>query len=129
VVTTRGITLPEPRAPYEEPAPESTRRPAPYAEQPEPRQPAERASAFAPGDEQAFSERWAAIASAFIDSPRIAVAQADELIAEVIDRMLQAFNDERAALHRSLEDATLSTEELRLALRRYRALFDRILVL
>lgn len=132
VVTSRGVTLSGPHDAHEEPAPESTRRPAVGAERHE--LPAEtgleeRISVLATEEARALEERWRSIASAFVDAPRSAVAQADELTGDLIERVMQALSDERATLHAALEDASLSTEELRQALRRYRTLFERLLPL
>jgi hypothetical protein len=139
VVTTRGTTPPEPRTTNEESPPESIQRELPRPEGsrerglPTPIEESEpwlteRPPAFDPEEAEELSGRWTEIASAFIDSPRIAVAQADELVGEVIERLMKVFNDERAMLHRALEDGSLTTEDLRLALRRYHALFDRVLI-
>ena len=76
---------------------------------------------------RALAERWRALQGGFIESPCAAVEQADELLAVMIQRVLQGIAEERASLREALQDAALSTEELRLALRRYRALFDRLL--
>lgn len=80
-----------------------------------------------PDEARALTERWRALQGSFIESPRAAVEQADELLGAMIQRVLQGMSEERASLREALQDAALSTEELRLALRRYRALFDRLL--
>ncbi|MCZ7567734.1 MAG: hypothetical protein M5U01_03935 [Ardenticatenaceae bacterium] len=77
---------------------------------------------------QAFRSRWDAIQTGFVDEPRQAVEQADALVAEVMKRLAEVFADERANLetHWSRGD-DVDTEDLRLALRRYRSFFDRLL--
>lgn len=75
-----------------------------------------------------FRSRWGAIQTGFVDDPGGAVRQADELVAAVMKRLVEVFADQRANLEQvwaKRDDA--STEELRVALRRYRAFFDRLL--
>ncbi|HEV8440536.1 MAG TPA: hypothetical protein VGT40_20800 [Methylomirabilota bacterium] len=81
------------------------------------------------GDEGGrFRDRWAGIQAGFVDDPRRAVEQADGLVAEVMQRLAQVFADERAKLEGQWSRGNdISTEDLRLALRRYRGFFDRLL--
>src|SRR6266576_3918603 len=74
---------------------------------------------FAGADATQFRERWTDIQASFVDDPRHAVEQADTLVAEVMQRLAQAFADERKTLEQQWDrgDDT-ETEELRLALRR-----------
>jgi hypothetical protein len=58
-----------------------------------------------------------------VDDPKKAVREGDELVAQVIKSLAETFAKQRAAL----EGEQGSTEELRLALRRYRSFFDRLL--
>jgi hypothetical protein len=79
---------------------------------------------------QQFRGRWSEIQAGFVDEPRSAVAQADSLVAEVMQRLAQVFADERSRLEHQWDDSgETNTEELRLALRRYRAFFDRLLIM
>ena len=83
---------------------------------------------FGPDESQNFRSRWEKIQIGFVDEPRTSVHQADELVASVIQRLAQVFADERNRLEQGWakgEDA--STEDLRMALQRYRSLFDRLL--
>ena len=75
-----------------------------------------------------FRSRWEAIQTGFVDEPKAAVQEADALVAQVVTRLAQVFSDERGTLEQqwSRGDA-VSTEDLRLALRRYRAFFHRLL--
>lgn len=76
----------------------------------------------------AFQTRWEAIQTAFVDEPRRAVEQADGLVTEVIQRLADTFASERAGLERQWSiGGDVSTEELRLALQRYRSFFKRLL--
>jgi hypothetical protein len=75
-----------------------------------------------------FRERWRELQTAFVDEPRQVVETADGLVAELTRRLVETFAAERAALEsRWGAGAEPSTEELRLALRRYRSFFERLL--
>jgi hypothetical protein len=88
----------------------------------------EREPLFAGADVAQYRSRWSDIQAAFVDEPRRAVEQADELVAELMQRLAQTFADERAALERQWDrDEEVSTEDLRVGLQRYRSFFDRLL--
>lgn len=74
----------------------------------------------------AYTARWDSVKSAFVDDPRDAVAKADGLVGELLDELQQLFADQRRKLEQGLDADTTSTEDLRLALRRYRSFFDRL---
>ena len=77
---------------------------------------------------QDFRSRWGAIQTGFVDNPGGAVMQADELVAAVMKRLAEVFADERANLEQEwAERNDVSTEDLRVAIRRYRSFFDRLL--
>ena len=82
-----------------------------------------------PGDEATgFRSRWEAIQTGFVDEPRAAVEEADALVAQVVTRLAEVFSTERTALeHQWDKGDNISTEDLRIALRRYRSFFDRLL--
>ena len=74
--------------------------------------------------------RWNAIQIEFVDEPRASVEQADALVAEVMKRIAQMFAEERATLDKQWADnEDVSTEDLRVALQRYRSFFHRLLAL
>ena len=76
----------------------------------------------------AYRARWDAIQTAFVDEPRRVVEQADSLVAEVMQRLAETFARERASLeHHWDQGGDVSTEDLRLALQRYRSFFQRLL--
>lgn len=81
---------------------------------------------FQDTDTDRFRNRWRDIQASFVDEPRQAVERADELVAAVTERLTQVFTEERARLEQEFSQGN-STEDLRLALRRYRAFFDRLL--
>ena len=76
-----------------------------------------------------YSRRWDTLKGDFVDEPRRAVAQADALVGEVLDDIQRLFSDQRRDLEQGLDHDQASTEDLRLALRRYRSFFDRLLSL
>lgn len=76
----------------------------------------------------AYQARWDAMQTAFVDNPRRVVEQADSLVAEVMQRLAEMFAQERAHLERQWDQGgDVSTENLRLALQRYRSFFQRLL--
>jgi hypothetical protein len=81
------------------------------------------------GDEGTrLRQRWDLVQAGFVDEPRHAVEEADTLVAEVMQRLAVMFANEREKLEGQWSQGTdISTEDLRQALRRYRAFFDRLL--
>lgn len=80
-------------------------------------------------ESEQFRTRWNEIQGKFVDEPRSAVEQADGLVFEVIELITEMFNNE----HRSLEAQwnkgdDVSTEDLRIALQRYRSFFNSLVV-
>jgi hypothetical protein len=72
--------------------------------------------------------RWDTIQTGFVDDPQISVQHADELVATAIKKLAQSFAQERAKLEQEWSKGNnVSTEDLRQALRRYRAFFHRLL--
>jgi len=73
---------------------------------------------------QYFAGRWDAIQAGFVDDPRRTVEQADRLVAEVIDHLSTMFKDERAKLEGQWSrSGKADTEDLRIAMQRYRDFF------
>ena len=73
---------------------------------------------------QYFAGRWDSIQSGFVDDPRRTVEQADRLVAEVIDHLSKIFRDERAKLEAHWSSGgKAGTEDLRIAMQRYRDFF------
>jgi hypothetical protein len=72
--------------------------------------------------------QWKDIQAEFVDEPRIAVQNADALVAELMQRLAQMFASERQELEsRWAGGDEVSTEDLRRGLRRYRSFFERLL--
>jgi len=87
-----------------------------------------RAALMPENEMQQLRVRWDKIQTGFVDEPRQAVKQADELIASSIQRIAEQFAQERARLEQQWDRGDqVSTEDLRQALRRYRTFFDRLL--
>jgi len=74
------------------------------------------------------NEKWQRIQAEFVDDPRKSVAGAHELVGEVVQRIVDAFAQERSELERQWSKGDdVSTEDLRVCLQRYRAFFSRLL--
>lgn len=88
----------------------------------------ENAPLFHDEEGRGFRSRWEAVQTGFVDEPRAAVEQADQLVAEVIKRLAEVFANERTTLEQQWgRGDNVSTEELRIALKRYRSFFERLL--
>lgn len=83
---------------------------------------------FSNDDATRFHERWQDIQTGFVDEPRQAVEQADALVAELMKRLAGVFAEERSNLEAQWgQGQDVGTEELRVALQRYRSFFQRLL--
>jgi hypothetical protein len=88
----------------------------------------ERAALFSPEEAKDFHARWDAVQVSFVDEPRRAVEQADSLVTVAMNRLTEMFATERARLEGQWDRGDdVSTEDLRLALRRYKSFFGRLL--
>jgi len=83
---------------------------------------------FADGVDQDFRNRWRDIQSGFVDEPRSSVEQADQLVAQLMQKLAQSFSEQRSNLEKQWEASEkVSTEELRVAFTKYRSFFERLL--
>lgn len=91
----------------------------------------EEMGALLPQDSAAdFRSRWARIQTSFVDEPRTAVQQADELVTETINRLAENFASARTRLEEQwAQGDNVSTEDLRLAFKKYRTFFEKLLSL
>jgi hypothetical protein len=82
-----------------------------------------------PADQsERLTTRWQEIQTSFVDKPRDAVAEADALVADLMQRLAAGFAHERERLESQWDSGDdVSTEDLRVALTRYRSFFDRLL--
>ena len=75
-----------------------------------------------------YSAQWVSIQAAFVDEPKKAVEEADKLVEEVIQNLSKMFADERHKLKGQWSRGdSASTEDLRVALHRYRQFFQNLL--
>ena len=75
-----------------------------------------------------FRSRWDVIQKGFVDDPQEAVRAGDDLVAQVIKSLSESFSEQRAEFEDEMNQTeTSSTENRRLAFRRYRSFFDRLL--
>ena len=83
---------------------------------------------FPTEETQQLRDRWGSIQAGFVDEPRKAVEDADSLVATAMKRLAEIFASERDRLESQWDRGDdVSTEDLRIALRRYRSFFDRLL--
>ncbi len=103
----------------------------PAADQPAPSPQDVRPEEFFPPDRrEQLKGTWLDIQSAFIDEPGRAVRNADGLVKEILGAVSQKFESARHGLEAEWNRGEqASTEALRIALQRHRALFDRLLSL
>ena len=75
-----------------------------------------------------FQQRWEEIQTRFVDEPRGAVEDADSLVANLMQQLAEGFAKERERLEAQWgRGEDISTEDLRVALQRYRTFFQRLL--
>jgi hypothetical protein len=75
-----------------------------------------------------FQRRWEEVQTRFVDEPRGAVEDADGLVANLMQQLAQGFAQERERLEAQWgRGEDISTEDLRVALQRYRSFFQRLL--
>jgi hypothetical protein len=87
----------------------------------------ERAALVTRDRAESYSARWDSVKGEFVDEPRRAVANADALVGELLDELQELFKQQRTQIEQGLDADETSTEDLRVALRRYRSFFDRLL--
>jgi hypothetical protein len=89
---------------------------------------ADQSSLLAKNAASEFHSQWDVIQTSFVDEPRKAVEQADSLVAQVMQHIARTFSDERKNLEAQWSRGdNVSTEDLRIALQRYRTFFSRLL--
>ncbi|MGV9507355.1 hypothetical protein ACWDQZ_17290 [Streptomyces tendae] len=130
----RPGTTPEPGAAPES-APESAVESAVAAEAPSAVTPAGAAGPLlAPGESDRLGRRLHQAVTGFVDAPRASVEEADRVLEEITARFTDAVAHRRRTLRTSWREAgpdggapSTDTEQLRLALRDYRELADRLM--
>jgi hypothetical protein len=90
----------------------------------------ERVALFIANEANELRARWDGIQVGFVDEPRKAVQEADALVSATISRLAEMFAAERQKLEQQWDRSeNVSTEDLRLALQRYRSFFARLLAI
>ncbi|GAA5006427.1 hypothetical protein [Streptomyces hyderabadensis] len=89
---------------------------------------------LAPGDSDRLGRRLHHAVAGFVDAPRASVEEADRVLEEIAARFTDAVADRRRTLRTSWQEVgpdsgapSTDTEQLRLALRDYRELADRLM--
>ena len=94
----------------------------------EARNPTDATPLFPSNELEDLRDRWSSVQTTFVDEPRSAVEQADGLVAAAMKRLAEVFADERSRLEQQWgRGDNVSTEDLRIALQRYRSFFQRLL--
>jgi hypothetical protein len=85
---------------------------------------------FTESETEDFRSQWSNLQTGFVDEPRRTVENADKLVASVMQRLAEGFANERSGLEKQWDSSdNVSTEDLRVALQRYRSFFGRLLEL
>jgi hypothetical protein len=85
---------------------------------------------FSNDEGQRLRSRWESLQVAFVDEPKTSVEQADRLVTEAISNLAEGFSTQRHSLEQQWHrEGDVSTEDLRVAFRRYRSFFERLLSL
>jgi hypothetical protein len=83
---------------------------------------------FEPEVAERFRVEWLQIQTRFVDDPKDAVQGADHLLAEVLESLAGTFTERKHELEGQWHgESEAMTEDLRLALRRYRTFFNQLL--
>ncbi|HET8652539.1 MAG TPA: hypothetical protein VFM13_08205 [Gaiellaceae bacterium] len=83
---------------------------------------------FAPVEREELERRWNEVQARFVDEPRGSVEEANALVDELMKRLVSSFSEQRAQLEAQWDSGDeVTTEDLRVALRRYRSFFGRLL--
>jgi hypothetical protein len=77
-----------------------------------------------------FRSQRSKLQTGFVDESRRTVEDADKLVDAVMQRLADGFANERSGLEKQWDSGdNVSTEDLWIALQRYRSFFDRLLTL
>jgi hypothetical protein len=77
---------------------------------------------------QGLRSRWEEVQAGFVDEPRESVERADQLVSDLMTKLTTGFDQTRSGLEEQWNKGEeASTEDLRVALTRYRAFFNRLL--
>jgi hypothetical protein len=91
-------------------------------------EPSTERSLLADNDLSGLRSRWDDVQTAFVDNPKECVQKADTLVAEVVEQLTTGLSEARSRLEAQwARGEKASTEDLRVALKRYRDFFQRLL--
>ena len=91
---------------------------------------AEFAPLFESNVAEQLRDHWLEIQSRFVDDPNVSLMDADELVINMIENIISTFAEKRMNLEDQWKSGDkVSTEDLRIALKKYRAFFYRLLSL
>lgn len=83
---------------------------------------------FADDELAGLRARWDAVQAGFVDDPKDCVQKADGLVADLVQQLTTGFGQARSRLEEQWgRGEQASTEDLRVALKRYRSFFERLL--
>jgi hypothetical protein len=83
---------------------------------------------FADNELAGLRVRWDYVQAGFVDDPRECVQKADGLVSDVVEQLTTSFSQARSRLEDQwARGEEASTEDLRIALKRYREFFERLL--
>jgi hypothetical protein len=74
-----------------------------------------------------FRSRWESVQIGFVDDPRLAVQDAQQLLSAVVDELVDGFRRQLDDTLQTETDGEASTDQMRYTFRRYRVLFERLL--
>lgn len=86
---------------------------------------AARTRLFEERDIARFRDQWRELQAGFVDEPRGAVREADTLVSQMMDTLASQLAEQKRVLQD--DSGGTDTEKLRVALQRYRSLFDQML--
>ena len=73
-------------------------------------------------------KRWEQIQAGFVDEPRDAVKQADELVASAIKQLSESFSGARSNLEGQwTRTGNVNTDDLRITFKKYRSFFQKLM--
>ncbi|MGV9820618.1 hypothetical protein [Nocardia xishanensis] len=81
---------------------------------------------FAEAEFDRLRMQWREVQVTFVDDPKTAVARADDLVGDTINKMISTYQQRKRELDERRGDKS-DTEDLRQALRGYRTFFDQLL--
>ncbi|MBJ8346619.1 hypothetical protein JGU72_18240 [Antrihabitans sp. YC2-6] len=83
---------------------------------------------FAENELSGLRSRWGDVQAGFVDDPRECIQRADGLVSDVVQQLTTGIADARSRLESQWSRGEqASTEDLRVALMRYREFFERLL--